>query len=206
MGNTGLPLQLVALLDFERRATKITDVALGLVPGLLQVPDYTRAVIGAGGLRDKDVESRVALRLGRQTVLTGKDPVSFHALIDESVLHRPVGSYSIMADQLRHIERMALRPHITVQVIPFSLGAHVGLNGSQLIMEFQRQRTMVHLEHRRGGVFLDDPNDASPFVETVARLAEAALSPAESASLVAACAATMEERDEADQDVAEVQL
>jgi transcriptional regulator with XRE-family HTH domain len=206
VGNPGLPQQLVALLEFERSATKITDVALGLVPGLLQIPDYTRAVIGAGVLRDKDVESRVALRLGRQTVLTGKDPVTFHALIDESVLHRHVGGHSVMADQLRHIERMALRPHITVQVVPFNLGAYVGLNGSQLIMEFQRQRTIVHLEHRRAGVFLDDPVDTSPFTESIARLAEAALSPAESVNLIAACATTMEGHDETDHELAEVQL
>ncbi|WP_170301708.1 helix-turn-helix domain-containing protein [Saccharopolyspora hirsuta] len=197
-GHPGLPAQLVALLEFERSATKITDVALGAVPGLLQVADYTRAIIGAGVQDEKDVESRVALRLGRQTVLTRKDPVVFHALIDESILHRMVGGPEVMAEQLRHIERMAQRPHITVQVVPYSLGAYVGLNGSQLIMEFQRQRTIVHLEHRRAGVFLDDPADTFPFTKSVDRLAKAALGPADSLDLISTCATAMENHDHAD--------
>lgn len=194
VGNPGLPQQLVALLEFERSAAKITDVSIGLVPGLLQIADYTRAIMVAGGLRDSDAESRVSLRMGRQTVLTGKRPAEFHALIDESVLHRPVGGADVMADQLRHIERMARRPHIKIQIIPFDLGAHVALNGNQLIMEFQRQRTVVHLEHRRVGAFLDDPAETSPFVESVASLSKAALSPSESAKLIATNAKKMEER------------
>lgn len=103
-----------------------------------------------------------------------------------------------MGEQLRHIARMTLRPHITVQVIPYELGAHVGLNGNQLLMEFQRQRSIVYLEHRRAGTFLDDPADTSPFVESVASLTKAALSPRESTDLIAACAKKMEERHVAD--------
>ncbi|SDY22100.1 Helix-turn-helix domain-containing protein [Saccharopolyspora shandongensis] len=202
VGNPGLPQQLVALLEFERSATGITDVSIGFIPGLLQIADYTRAIMVAGGLKDSDVESRVALRLGRQSVLTGKSPVEFHALIDESVLHRPVGGSDVMGEQLRHIMRMALRPHITVQVIPYDLGAHVGLNGNQLLMKFQRQRTIVYLEHRRAGTFLDDPADTSPFVESVASLAKAALSPHESADLIAACAKKMEEGNVSDHELA----
>lgn len=206
VGNPGLPQQLVALLEFERSATEITNVSMGLVPGLLQIADYTRAIMAAGGLKDSEIESRVALRLGRQSVLTGKKPVVFHALIDESILHRPVGGREVMGEQLSHIARMALRPHITVQVIPYKLGAHVGLNGNQLLMKFQRQRTIVYLDHRRAGTFLDDPADTSPFVETMASLAKAAMSPQESANLIAACAEKMEERDASDHELAEVHL
>ncbi|MER6993695.1 helix-turn-helix transcriptional regulator [Saccharopolyspora hirsuta] len=202
VGNPGLPQQLVALLEFERSATEITDLSVGYVPGLLQVADYTRAIMVAGGLKDSDVESRVSLRLGRQSVLTGQKPVQFHALIDESVLHRPIGGYEVMGEQLRHIVRMARRPHITIQVIPYELGAHVGLNGNQLLMKFQRQRTIVYLEHRRAGTFLDDPADTSPFVESVATLAKAALSPRESADLIATHAKKMEDSYVSDPELA----
>ncbi|MER7015574.1 helix-turn-helix transcriptional regulator [Saccharopolyspora sp. NPDC000359] len=195
VGNPGLPQQLVALLEFERSATEITDLSLGYVPGLLQIADYTRAIMVAGGLKNSDVESRVALRLGRQGVLTGQKPTQFHALIDESVLHRPIGGCEVMAEQLRHIVRMTRRPHITVQVIPFALGTHVGLNGNQLLMKFQRQRTIVYLEHRRAGTFLDDPADTSPIVESVATLAKAALSPNESVDLIATHAGKLEDSD-----------
>lgn len=103
-----------------------------------------------------------------------------------------------MAEQLRHIERMACRPHIKIQIVPFDLGAHVALNGNQLVMEFHRQRTVVHLEHRRVGAFLDDSAETSPFVESVASLTKAALSPSESAKLIATYAKKMEERHVAD--------
>ncbi|GAA0511658.1 transcriptional regulator [Saccharopolyspora subtropica] len=198
VGHKDLPALLVALLEFERNATKITDVALGFVPGLLQTADYARAVIGTGRVTDDQLESRVSLRLGRQGVLTRKNPITFHALIDESVLHRPVGGHDVMAEQLRHIVRISRRPHVTVQVIPFSAGAHAGLNGSHLILEFQRQRPIVHLEHRRSSVFLDDPDDTSPFIEYLPNLAEAALSPAESLDLISAQAKTMEGPDVSD--------
>ena len=89
-GYAGMPSALTALIDFERLATKITDVALALVPGLLQTPDYTRAVLSAGGVRDADLESRVALRLGRQGVLTREEPARLHlSLIHISEPTRP---------------------------------------------------------------------------------------------------------------------
>lgn len=196
VGHSDLPHLLVGLLEFERIATQITDVALGFVPGLLQTADYARAVISAGNVTEAQLESRVSLRLGRQSVLTRQNPVAFRALIDESVLHRPIGGYDVMAEQLRQIVRVSRRPHITVQVLPFSAGAHVGLNGSHLILEFQRQRPIVHLEHRRSSVFLDDPTDTAPFLEAIPTLAEAALTPEESVELIASHAEAMEAEHE----------
>ncbi|MER7079824.1 helix-turn-helix domain-containing protein [Saccharopolyspora kobensis] len=192
VGHSDLPELLVGLLEFERIATQITDVALGFVPGLLQTADYARAVIGAGNVKDDQLESRVSLRLGRQSVLTRQNPVAFNALIDESVLHRPIGGYDVMAEQLRQIVRVSRRPHVSVQVLPFSAGAHVGLNGSHLILEFQRQRPIVHLEHRRSSVFLDAPTETSPFLEAVRSLSDVALTPTESAELITSHAEAME--------------
>lgn len=187
-----VPAHLVTLMDFERNATKVTDVALGLVPGLLQIADYTRAVISAGGIRGENLETRVSLRLGRQGILTGTNPVIMHAVLDEAVLHRPVGGIAVMCEQLRHLGRMARKPNITIQVIPFAAGSHTGLNGSQLLLEFQRQRAIVHLEHRRSSVFLDDPAETSRFFESMPSLMELAMSPAESVKFIAARAAELE--------------
>ncbi|MGI8309815.1 helix-turn-helix domain-containing protein [Saccharopolyspora hattusasensis] len=195
IGYSGLPSQLASLLEFERAATKITDVALGFVPGLLQTADYARGVIRNGGLSESEVESRVSLRLGRQSILTRSKPVALHALIDESILHRPVGGGAVMAVQLRHVARMSERTHITVQVVPYSAGEHHGMNGSNLILEFQRQRPIVHLEHRRAGVFIDDPADTFLYLEAASTVEKAALSPADSADLILACANALEGHD-----------
>ncbi|MDA3630819.1 helix-turn-helix transcriptional regulator [Saccharopolyspora sp. WRP15-2] len=196
VGYTELPSQLVSLLEFERTATKITDVALGFVPGLLQTADYARAVISTGGVSEKALESRVSLRLGRQSVLTRKNPVKLHALIDEAVVQRPVGGEAVMAEQLRHLVRVSERPHVTIQVVPFSAGEHCGLNGSNMILEFHRQRPIVHLEHRRSAIFLDDPEDTFLFSKAATSVAEAALSPTASIELISSRAKTLEACDE----------
>lgn len=192
VGRPGLPSQLVSLLDFERRATKITDLALGFVPGLLQTADYARAVMRNGVLDEEVVESRVSLRMGRQRVLTRARPVVLHAFLDESILWRPVGGPGVMAEQLRRVAKWGRHDHITVRVIPYSAGVHHALHGNSLILEFARQRPIVHLEHRRAGLFLDDPDEIFPFVESATSVEEKALSPAESAELILTRAKAME--------------
>jgi transcriptional regulator with XRE-family HTH domain len=196
VGYSELPSQLVSLLEFERTATKITDLALGFIPGLLQTADYARAVIATGGVSECTLESRVSLRLGRQSVLTRKKPVELHALIDESVLHRPVGGGDVMAEQLRHLIRVGQRPHVTIQVVPFSAGEHCGLNGSNMILEFQRQRPIVHLEHRRSAIFVDEPEDTFLFLKAASSVAKAALSSTDSVELISSRTKVMEGRDE----------
>jgi transcriptional regulator with XRE-family HTH domain len=194
VGYPGLPQQLTALLEFERDAQSITDIELVLVPGLLQTAEYTRAVIAAGGVDGNELESRVSVRLGRQSVLTRAQPVQLTALIDESALRRPIGGPKVMAEQLRHLLRMADQPNITIRVLPLDAGEHVGLSGSHWIFEFVRARTIVYLEHRRAGLFLDEPEDVAPYVEAVPTLHRVAMSTEESAELIAQCAQEMEAR------------
>ncbi|MBA8827035.1 transcriptional regulator with XRE-family HTH domain [Saccharopolyspora lacisalsi] len=206
VGYSGMPSQLLALIDFERKAAKITDISLALMPGLLQTADYTRAIIGVGGHEGDDLESRVSLRLGRQSVLTRNEPVEYHAIVDESALYRPVGGKRVLVEQLRHLSRMAERSNVTLQIMPLSIGAHVGLNGNHVLLEFRRQRAIVHLEHRRSSVFLDEPEETSPFFDALPTLAEAALSSDESVNLIAARAQAMEEDSDYVRGLAEVQL
>lgn len=192
VSNHKVPNQLTALVDLERRATKITDVAMLLVPGLLQTADYARAVLRSGNLDSDAIESRVSIRLGRQSVLTREQPVQYHALLDEVVLQRPVGGHEVMAEQLRQLARLADRSNVVIQVLPVSVGEHVGLMGGYVLLEFQRQPSVVHLEHRRGTAYLDEPDDTSLLSEAVPTLAEAALTPRESVELIAASAEAME--------------
>ncbi|GAA4852070.1 helix-turn-helix domain-containing protein [Saccharopolyspora rosea] len=196
IGHPGLPAQLISLLESERHATRITDVTLGYVPGLLQTAEYARAVIRNGGLAEEVVDSRVSVRLGRQSILTRSKPVELHALMDEAVLHRPIGGREVMAEQLRHLLRMGERPNVTIQVVPFSVGEHPGLSSNFLLLEFERQRPIVHLEHRRSGIFIEEPRDTSLYQEAASNVVDMALSPADSAELIAARAREMEGRDE----------
>jgi len=173
----GLPSQLTALIGFESQATQIVDVELILMPGLLQTPEYARAMLDAASVPGLQAETRVATRLGRQALLSRPAPPEYLAIVDESVLRRPVGGKAVMAEQIRHMCRATERPNVAVQVIPYDLGAHAGLSGSYVLLEFAKARTIVHLEHKRSSLFLDEPDDIAPFVATVDTLRNVALDP-----------------------------
>lgn len=178
---SGLPGQLTALIAFESEATTITDVSTILMPGLLQTAEYTRAVMAATGVRDAEIDGRVAVRLGRQGILSRPVPPRLHAIIDEAVLRRPLGGAPVMADQLRHAVAMAERRNVTVQVL--RRRAHPGLNGSYVTLEFRGPALpFVHLEHFRSSLFLDEPEDVAAFAETTDTLSAMALGPARSAA------------------------
>jgi hypothetical protein len=109
--------------------------------------------------------------------------------MDEAVLRRPVGGRSVMAEQLRHAIKVAERPNVSIQVIPYQRGAHTGLDGSFVVLEFAKAQTIVHLEHKRSGLFLDEPEIVAPFVSAVDTLRGMALDPHRSAEFVASVAA-----------------
>jgi len=184
-----LPEQLTALVGFESQATRLTDMSLVLIPGLLQTPEYTRAVMHAGGEPPMEAETRVAMRLGRQAVLSRPDPPAFLAIMDESVLRRLVGGRAVMAEQLQHVIKLAERPNVSIQVIPYQQGSHTGLDGSFVVLEFAKAKTIVHLEHKRSGLFLDEPEIVAPFVSAVDTLRGMALDPRRSAEFIASVAA-----------------
>ncbi|GGM49951.1 transcriptional regulator [Longimycelium tulufanense] len=193
VGHPGLPTQLTALIEFERDAVRIEHLAVLRISGLLQTPDYSRAILSAAGVPANEVEPLVTIRRGRQTVLAQEEPPEFRVIIDEAVLRRPVGGRKVMVAQLRHIITVSRLPNVTIQVVPFGCGAHTGLDGGHVLLEFPKARPIVYLEHRSCGLFLDDPDDVAPFVEATDSLRRTALSPAESVGLVAACADEMED-------------
>ncbi|MGC9668758.1 helix-turn-helix domain-containing protein [Planosporangium sp. 12N6] len=190
----GLPVESRTLIQLEAEATAIFDFEPLLVPGLLQTPDYTRAVMKVCGVPDDDAQTRVAARLGRQAILTRDEPPTLHAILDEGVLRRVLGSRWVMARQLRHLVEAADRPAVTFQVVPFEVGGHTGLDGSFALLDFSRNRSVVHLEHKISGLFLEEPEQVALFRREMDRLAEAALSPAKSVDLVARIA-TEHERE-----------
>jgi transcriptional regulator with XRE-family HTH domain len=100
-----------------------------IIPGLLQTPEYARALFVAAGADETKAEELVALRLERQSILERADPPHVVVVIDEPVLHRLIGSPAIMYEQLIHVADMAERPNISVEVVPASTGANAGLSG-----------------------------------------------------------------------------
>ncbi|MCX2733225.1 helix-turn-helix transcriptional regulator [Saccharopolyspora sp. NFXS83] len=180
-----LPEQLTALIDAEQRAVRITDVTLNLVPGLLQTRAYTRAVMESSGMSADEADALISVRQVRQGILSSSDPTTLRCLIDESALIRPIGGPRVMAEQLRRIVAAGREPNISVQVLPLELGAHAGLAGTFVLLEFVKSRDVIYLEARSSGAFIDEPDDVALFTDAVARVEQLAFSPTGSAEILA---------------------
>jgi hypothetical protein len=100
-----------------------------IIPGLLQVAEYARALFLAAGADDAKADELVAVRLERQGIFDRAEPPDVITVLDESALHRLVGSPAIMCEQLTHIAALAERPNVSVEVVPSSTGANAGLGG-----------------------------------------------------------------------------
>ncbi|MFB6525223.1 helix-turn-helix domain-containing protein [Streptomyces sp. NPDC056399] len=144
-----------AYLGLEAVASKVENYENEYVPGLLQTADYVRAILERAhkGLPPEQIEKRIAVRMTRQEALTREAaPLEFTAIINESVLRRPVGGSEVMRAQLAHIADLArTRPNVKVQVVPFSIGSHPGMNGPYTFLTFPGPlKPIVYLENLAG--------------------------------------------------------
>jgi transcriptional regulator with XRE-family HTH domain len=117
-------------LEAERHAHMLRLWSPLLVPGLLQTAGYARALFLATGLDEDAAQEHVSVRLDRQAILERPHPPHVVTVLDQSVLHRLIGSPQVMADQLMHIAELSERPDLSVQVIPADTGANAGLSGA----------------------------------------------------------------------------
>ncbi|MCX4632826.1 helix-turn-helix transcriptional regulator [Streptomyces sp. NBC_01443] len=141
-----------------------------LVPGLLQRPEYAKAIITGTAMPPKtsqEVQALVDVRMARQAVLSRADrsPLKLRAVIHQSVLRQEFrGEPSIMLDQLEHLLYMSDRTNITIQVMPMSASAHPGLLGLFSVVDFEKPwPTVVQLENILGGTFVEGTEDVQQF-------------------------------------------
>lgn len=136
----------------EKTARVLRIFEPALVTGLFQTPEYARYVLAARPhTSDDEVENLLAVRLGRQEVLMRDDLPLVYLLLDEAVLHRQVGTAEVMREQLAHLVEASRRTNITLQVIPFSAGPHIGLQGGLTIAEMPDSSTSVFLDNIADG-------------------------------------------------------
>ncbi|HBF79543.1 MAG TPA: transcriptional regulator [Streptomyces sp.] len=139
-----------------------------VVPGLLQTRSYAEAVI-SGALPEappSDIEKRVNVRARRQDrVNSTEQPLRLWAVIDESALRRLVGGKQVMIEQLEHLIEQSHLPHVTVQVLPFEMGAHPGINGQYAILEFPdaADSSVVYIEGVTSDLYLEKANDVQRY-------------------------------------------
>ena len=158
------------------------------VPGLVQTEDYARAVIRGGfpsASRD-EIERRVQVRMERQDVLRGDRPLELWGIVDEAALRRLVGGREVMRGQLRHLLEAAELPQVTLQVIPFSAGAHAGMPGSFAFMQFAEAAIpdVVYIDSMAGELFLEEESDVRRYKLVFDHLRAVADSPDAARSLI----------------------
>jgi transcriptional regulator with XRE-family HTH domain len=131
----------------EQEATSLRWWEPMLVPGLLQTPDYARAILSAApDAVTEELDDLVSARIERQGVLDRLRPPELWVAIDEAVLHRLIGSCKVMYDQLLHLADASCRTSITVQVVPAEVGAHAGLLGAFIIAGFESAPSILYAE------------------------------------------------------------
>ncbi|MGK5548136.1 helix-turn-helix domain-containing protein [Streptomyces sp. URMC 127] len=155
-------------IGLETDAASLRVYEASLVPGLLQTPNYASAVTEGSWpeATAADIERRVQVRMRRQERITDpENPLRLWAVIDESALRRIVGSREIMAEQMRQLVQFSLEPHITVQVLPYDVGAHPGMYGKFSILEFNdpQDASTVYLEGITSDLYLEKPNDVQTY-------------------------------------------
>jgi transcriptional regulator with XRE-family HTH domain len=186
--------QLAALLRLEDAAKRIVHVSSLLIPGPLQTRNYARAIMVAGEVPQHEIDTRVAVRLGRKDAFVREtDPVDMLALIWEPVLRSDIGGSRVMAEQLRHLVTMAKLETVDLRVIPGNAGWHAGLETPYVLIEDEDDEANVHVETRHLGLFLHKPEDVAPYKQGAEKVLRKAMSEADSIKLIAREAERIEE-------------
>jgi transcriptional regulator with XRE-family HTH domain len=159
LGKAPFPSWFRPFVDYEAAAKSLRLFEHVLVPGLLQTEQYARAVLATRpNTTEEETDQLVSARLERQAILASGDPPLLWVVLDEGVLHREVGDGTVMKGQLLHLAEMARRPNVTVEVVPYSAGAHGGLLGAFVIAEFDDAPAIVYLETAAGGQIAEEPS------------------------------------------------
>jgi transcriptional regulator with XRE-family HTH domain len=183
-----LPEQYTTYIGFEGEAESAWDYESLFIPGLLQTEDYARAVIsGALPFASRDeVERRVEVRIERQEVLRNDNPLKLWTIADEAALRRQVGGQATMRAQFRHLLEISDLPHVTFQVIPFDAGAHPGMPGSFIALQFAEEAIpdVIYVESMAGELFLEQESDVRRYKLVFEHLRAVSASPDTSRSML----------------------
>ena len=182
-------LNLYPYIGLEQEAKFITCYSMYYVPGLLQTAEYAQEIIAAISpkMGQNIHQQRVEARLRRQQLLEEDNRPRYRVLLDEAVLHRQVGGPTLMAAQLGKLLEAERHGKVTVQVVPFELGAHAAQDSNFVLLEFEEGSNLspvVFVESLIGGHYFERESDIIRYREAVDHLRDFALSPRDSVQRV----------------------
>ncbi|MCL6669588.1 helix-turn-helix domain-containing protein [Streptomyces panaciradicis] len=172
----------------EAMAGEIRTFQAQLVPGLLQTPEYVRAVTVASRQWQTadEIEKFVQVRLARQERLTGDSPLRLWAVLSEAVLLQQVGGPHVMQAQLEHLLATSEQPNVTIQVLPFSRGAHASMFGPYVVLGFSEEAALdvVLADNPTGSIWLEREAEVARYQDLFDAARTSALSPMESRAVI----------------------
>jgi hypothetical protein len=199
-----LPEYFDAYLGMEDAASQLVTFEPQFVPGLFQTPAYTAALIRRSNpaMPEGEIERRVQFRMTRQGLLTrttGRPEL--RVVIDEAVVSRPIGGRAVMAGQLKRLIEVSDLPNVTLQVMPFRAGEHIGLDtGAFVLLRFpldvegrETEPPVVFQEGFTGSLYLDKPFEVQRFGDAFATLVDSALDARASQSFILQAAREFEQ-------------
>jgi transcriptional regulator with XRE-family HTH domain len=171
----------------EESTARIQNYELQFVPGLLQTEAYILALASHGRpqLATEETYRRVALRVERQKLLNRPGAPKLWAVIDESVLHRPIGGRRVMRKQIEHLLEITKLSHISLQVVPYQMSGYAA-EGSFAMLRFAEPElpNIVYIEHLTGALYLDRPEEIEQYSRVFDRLMVDAETPDNSRQLL----------------------
>ncbi|WP_422771726.1 helix-turn-helix domain-containing protein [Plantactinospora sp. WMMC1484] len=178
----------VNLTWLEERAELICTYVTQILPGLLQSRDYAAAVMRLYDASDDPVDRWVERRMTRQQILSRAKPARLSAVIDESALRHPIGGPTVMRRQLAALVKAGGERNVEIRVLPPTAVRPEGAWGQFMVLQLPEPHPSVGYLENVGGRFYFESPKSKRFITAYHRLREAALSPGESAELIAAVA------------------
>jgi transcriptional regulator with XRE-family HTH domain len=174
-------------IGLEEASSRIRTYELMFMPGLMQCEAYARAVASHGNPEDHDenVDRRVAIRMRRQKLLTAPRAPRLWAVIDEAVLHRPVGGVKTLKQQLDHLLELIKMPNVSLQIVPFDMSGYAAEAAFSLLQFAEPELpNIAYIEHANGALYLDKPDELELYGRAFDRLTVDAETPDRSRQLL----------------------
>ncbi|MEU5876652.1 Scr1 family TA system antitoxin-like transcriptional regulator [Spirillospora sp. NPDC047279] len=170
----------------EQDSARIRTFQPNVVPGLLQTPEYARAVMRSRPpVGDRDYDSSVAFRMARQEALTRPNPAFLDAVISETVLRQMTGGAEVMAGQLHRLLEASRTPNVRLRVLPFSATTLPSPEGAFTVLDVESgDFTLAFIEGLIQAIFLEGDDDVARYSVVFERVCAAALSEPDSYALV----------------------
>ncbi|MFB8204109.1 helix-turn-helix domain-containing protein [Kitasatospora purpeofusca] len=188
ISNTALLEGFSEYADQEAKAVEVRHFELGIVPGLLQTQEYaaafTAAAVRRGNITQEQADERIRFLLARQRLLGREQAPWLHFVLDEGCLRRPVGGAEAMRRQLRHLEELALRPNITVQIAPYSLAEELPFTMVVTLLTMADRSVLAYSECQMRGFLVRQSETSRPLERDYHQLSVEALPKAASLEMI----------------------